>query len=103
MRNRIPAAYLLHRAYLQGVGFYIDERVIVPRSYLAELLYGDFLFRGDAPLIDPASVTRVLDLCTGSGASPFWPAMYFRAPRSMQWTHRKRRSRLPVSTLPNTI
>jgi ribosomal protein L3 glutamine methyltransferase len=67
VRNRIPAAYLLHRAYLQGVGFYIDERVIVPRSYLAELLYGDFLFRGDAPLIDPASVTRVLDLCTGSG------------------------------------
>ncbi|MBV8743442.1 MAG: 50S ribosomal protein L3 N(5)-glutamine methyltransferase, partial [Xanthobacteraceae bacterium] len=43
------------------------ERVIVPRSYLAELLYGDFLFRGDAPLIDPAGVTRVLDLCTGSG------------------------------------
>ncbi len=67
VRERIPAAYLLHRAYLQGVGFYIDERVIVPRSYLAELLYGDFLFRGDAPLIDPASVTRVLDLCTGSG------------------------------------
>jgi ribosomal protein L3 glutamine methyltransferase len=67
VRDRIPAAYLLHRAYLQGVGFYVDERVIVPRSYLAELLYGDFLFRGDAPLIDPASVTRVLDLCTGSG------------------------------------
>jgi ribosomal protein L3 glutamine methyltransferase len=67
VRDRIPAAYLLHRAYLQGVGFYVDERVIVPRSYLAELLYGDFLFRGDAPLIDPAGVTRVLDLCTGSG------------------------------------
>jgi ribosomal protein L3 glutamine methyltransferase len=67
VRDRIPAAYLLHRAYLQGVGFYVDERVIVPRSYLAELLYDDFLFRGDAPLIDPASVTRVLDLCTGSG------------------------------------
>jgi ribosomal protein L3 glutamine methyltransferase len=67
VRDRIPAAYLLHRAYLQGVGFYIDERVIVPRSYLAELLYGDVLFRGEAPLVDPATVTRVLDLCTGSG------------------------------------
>jgi ribosomal protein L3 glutamine methyltransferase len=67
VRDRIPAAYLLHRAYLQGVGFYIDERVIVPRSYLAELLYGEVLFRGEAPLVDPANVTRVLDLCTGSG------------------------------------
>jgi ribosomal protein L3 glutamine methyltransferase len=67
VQERIPAAYLLHRAYLQGVAFYIDERVIVPRSYLAELLYGDLLFRGDAPMVDPASVTRVLDLCTGSG------------------------------------
>jgi ribosomal protein L3 glutamine methyltransferase len=67
VRDRIPAAYLLHRAYLQGVRFYIDERVIVPRSYLAELLYGDLLFRGDAPMVDPVSVTRVLDLCTGSG------------------------------------
>ena len=67
VRDRIPAAYLLHRAYLQGVGFYIDERAIVPRSYLAELLYGDVLFGGEAPLIDPTTVTRVLDLCTGSG------------------------------------
>jgi ribosomal protein L3 glutamine methyltransferase len=67
VRERIPAAYLLHRAYLQGVRFYIDERVIVPRSYLAELLYSDLLFRGDAPMVDPAGVTRVLDLCTGSG------------------------------------
>jgi ribosomal protein L3 glutamine methyltransferase len=67
VRDRIPAAYLLHRAYLQGVAFYVDERVIVPRSYLAELLYGDLLFKGDAPFVDPASVSRVLDLCTGSG------------------------------------
>jgi ribosomal protein L3 glutamine methyltransferase len=67
VRERVPSAYLLHRAYLQGVPFYIDERVIVPRSYLAELLYGDLLFRGEAPFVDPATVTRVLDLCTGSG------------------------------------
>jgi len=66
VRARMPAAYLVRRAYLQGVPFYIDERVIVPRSYLAELLCGD-LFSGDRPFVDPATVTRVLDLCTGSG------------------------------------
>ena len=66
IRRRLPAAYLLNCAYLQGVPFYIDRRVIVPRSYLAELLFGD-LFAGDAPLLDPNAVTRVLELCTGSG------------------------------------
>ena len=66
VRLRMPAAYLLSRAYLQGLSFYIDKRVIVPRSYLAELLYGE-LFAGDGALVDPARVTRVLDLCTGSG------------------------------------
>lgn len=63
---RVPAAYLVNCAYLQGVPFYIDERVIVPRSYLAELLYGA-LFGGEAPVVEPRAVTRVLDLCTGSG------------------------------------
>jgi len=66
VRLRVPAAYLLKCAYLQGTRFYVDERVIVPRSYLAELLHGD-LFSGERPLIDPGAVTRVLDLCTGSG------------------------------------
>jgi len=66
VRQRIPAAYLLHSAYLQNLRFYVDERVIVPRSYLAELLCGD-LFSGDRPLNDRQAVTRVLDLCTGSG------------------------------------
>jgi ribosomal protein L3 glutamine methyltransferase len=63
---RVPAAYLVNCAYLQGARFYVDERVIVPRSYLAELLYGE-LFQGEAPLIDPDAVTNVLELCTGSG------------------------------------
>jgi ribosomal protein L3 glutamine methyltransferase len=62
----MPAAYLLNRAYLQDIPFYIDKRVIVPRSYLAELLYSD-VFSGEAPLLDPTTVTGVLDLCTGSG------------------------------------
>ena len=66
VRLRMPAAYLLNRAYLQGLSFYIDKRVIVPRSYLAELICGD-VFADEGALVDPAAVTRVLDLCTGSG------------------------------------
>jgi ribosomal protein L3 glutamine methyltransferase len=66
VRQRLPAAYLLNCAYLQGTRFYIDKRVIVPRSYLAELLYGD-LFKGEEPLVDRNAVTNVLELCTGSG------------------------------------
>lgn len=65
VRQRVPAAYLLNCAYLQGHRFYVDKRVIVPRSYLSELLYGD-LFTGEQPLIDPGAVTNVLELCTGS-------------------------------------
>jgi ribosomal protein L3 glutamine methyltransferase len=65
-RTRTPSAYLVKRAYLQDHAFTIDERAIVPRSYLAELLYGD-LFTGEEQLIDRMAVTRVLDLCTGSG------------------------------------
>ena len=66
VRLRVPAAYLLKCAYLQGARFTVDERVIVPRSYLAELLCGE-LFNGGRPLADPGAVGRVLDLCTGSG------------------------------------
>ena len=66
IRLRVPAAYLLNCAYLQGTRFYIDQRVIVPRSYLAELLYSD-LFKGEEPLLDRNAVTSVLELCTGSG------------------------------------
>ena len=66
VRLRMPAAYLLNCAYLQGTPFYVDKRVIVPRSYLAELLYSD-LFRGEEPLVDPNAVRRILELCTGAG------------------------------------
>ena len=62
-RKRIPSAYLLREAWLQGYRFYVDERAIVPRSFIAELLK-DAL----APWVPaPAEVTDVLDLCTGSG------------------------------------
>jgi len=62
--TRKPAAYLLHRAYVGGVPFYVDERVIVPRSFIAEILRGPLV---PALIGDPARVRRVLDLCTGSG------------------------------------
>jgi len=63
VKKRAPAAYLLNEAWLMGYQFYVDESVIVPRSYIAELLRDDL-----APWVaDPEAVTDVLDLCTGSG------------------------------------
>jgi ribosomal protein L3 glutamine methyltransferase len=67
IRTRKPSAYLLRRAYLQGLPFYVDERVIVPRSFIAELLAGDLFEEGGLLADGPSAVTRVLDLCTGSG------------------------------------
>jgi ribosomal protein L3 glutamine methyltransferase len=68
--TRKPAAYLVNKVYMRGLPFYVDERVIVPRSFIGELL--DSHFAGDsdhsASLIgDPDAVESVLDLCTGSG------------------------------------
>jgi ribosomal protein L3 glutamine methyltransferase len=69
--TRKPAAYLVNKIFMRGLPFYVDERTIVPRSFIGELL--DTHFGGsdedeDSSLIgDPLSVERVLDLCTGSG------------------------------------
>ncbi len=74
--TRKPAAYLTHEAWLQGVPFYVDERVIVPRSFIAELLADPD--RGaalDAWLSD--ETTRVLDLCTGNGSLAVLAAMAY--------------------------
>ncbi|MBM3390956.1 MAG: 50S ribosomal protein L3 N(5)-glutamine methyltransferase [Betaproteobacteria bacterium] len=62
--ERIPAAYLTHEAWLGDYRFYVDERVIVPRSHIAELLLDGTL---EPWFGDPASVGDALDLCTGSG------------------------------------
>ncbi|TAL27333.1 MAG: 50S ribosomal protein L3 N(5)-glutamine methyltransferase, partial [Alphaproteobacteria bacterium] len=66
--TRQPLAYLLKKTYLQGVPFYVDERVIVPRSYIADLLFTDVTGNEGFSLIaNPENIESVLDLCTGSG------------------------------------
>ncbi len=67
IETRQPAAYLTREAWLQNVPFYVDERVIVPRSFIAELLVdGEEQGTLDAWLSDRTQ--RVLDLCTGNGS-----------------------------------
>ena len=68
--TRKPAAYLTHEAWLQGVPFYVDERAIVPRSFIAELIADG----GFDPWLGPHT-TRVLDLCTGNGSLAVLSAM----------------------------
>jgi len=68
--TRKPAAYLVNKIYMRGLPFYVDERVIVPRSFIGELLDSHFSERDDetnALIEDPARIENVLDLCTGSG------------------------------------
>src|SRR5204863_8214191 len=69
--ERVPVAYLLKEAWLAGQSFYVDERVIVPRSHIAELLREPFLAR--------RSIARLLDLCTGSGCLAILAARAFPA------------------------
>jgi len=77
--TRKPAAYLVNKIYMRGLPFYVDERVIVPRSFIGELLDSHFGGDGEAGSLidDPASVERVLDLCTGSGCLAILAAYHF--------------------------
>jgi ribosomal protein L3 glutamine methyltransferase len=65
--TRKPAAYLVNKIYMRGLPFYVDERVIVPRSFIGELLEQHFGGEDGSLIDDPAAVESVLDLCTGSG------------------------------------
>jgi ribosomal protein L3 glutamine methyltransferase len=71
--DRVPAAYITNEAWLGEYRFYVDERVIVPRSFIAELIPEQF-----SPWVnDPDSVTNILELCTGSGCLPIMLADAF--------------------------
>ncbi|MGB4911212.1 MAG: 50S ribosomal protein L3 N(5)-glutamine methyltransferase [Candidatus Dechloromonas phosphoritropha] len=73
VEDRLPAAYLTNEAWLAGHRFYVDERVIVPRSFIAELLQ-----EGLAPWVDdPWAIESALDLCTGSGCLAILAALAF--------------------------
>jgi ribosomal protein L3 glutamine methyltransferase len=80
VRTRKPAAYLVNKVYMRGLPFYVDERVIVPRSFIGEIL--DTHFGGGendaaALLGDASEIERVLDLCTGSGCLAILAARHF--------------------------
>ena len=74
--TRKPAAYLVNRAYIKGVPFYVDERVIVPRSLIGELLMTAFA-EDNALTGDPERIASVLDLCAGGGSLAILAARVF--------------------------
>jgi ribosomal protein L3 glutamine methyltransferase len=75
--ERIPAAYITGEAWLGGLRFHVDPRVLIPRSYFVEILPTQV----DPWLADPSSATRVADVCTGSGCLAVLLARHFRGAR----------------------
>jgi len=75
--DRVPAAYITREAWLGPVRLYVDERVLIPRSYFVEIIPG----QSGPWLPDPAKVTRVADVCTGCGCLAIMLARHFRKAR----------------------
>jgi ribosomal protein L3 glutamine methyltransferase len=79
--TRQPAAYLVNKVYMRDLPFYVDRRVIVPRSFIGELLEQHFSSAESSLIDDPAAVESVLDLCTGSGCLAVLASRSFRNAR----------------------
>ncbi len=78
VKTRKPAAYLLKKTYMHGIPFHVDERVIVPRSFIGDLLMNGVLGPDGMALYEtPTAIKSVLDLCTGSGCLAILAAMTF--------------------------